>query len=245
MNRFPSVLVTAATILVLSSSQVWAVSTLLGAAPTGSTGGGYILMIHATYEPSPDELVDGVSTGLDELDYGISGLLIAPGSILAPGTGGHVVFHAIPYSTVTAHPVIVDDPQLEVVGAGSGRRVFLQPNVSPEREEVCRVETGWKNHEGPIEACTAYKAPVHEFNDVKVVTLTLHFVDAKGSKEVVHSQPAHNLLHAAILGAPINLRAVDATMTQPSPFIIESVLDAEGQSPCRCAAHRQAPMRHA
>jgi hypothetical protein len=198
------------------------------------------LMIHATYEPRPNELVGGLNTGLNELDYFISGLLIAPGSILAPGTGGHVVFHAIPYSTASADPVIVDDPQLEVVGAGSGRRLFLQPNVHPEREDVCRVETGWKHHEGPIGACSAYRAPVEEFSE-KVVTLSLHFVDAKGHKTIVHSQPAHNLLHAAILGAPIDLRVVDATMTQASPFIVESVLDAEGQRRCRGAAHPEVP----
>ncbi|MCA1838560.1 MAG: hypothetical protein LC674_07450, partial [Actinobacteria bacterium] len=129
MNSIRSVVVMAATILLGSSLPVGAASTLpLGAGRTG-TGGGYILMIHATYEPSPGELANRASTGLDGLDYGIRGALIGPGSIVAPGTGGELVFHAIPYSTASARPVRVDDPQLGVVRVGSSQQVLLQPNT--------------------------------------------------------------------------------------------------------------------
>jgi hypothetical protein len=40
-------------------------------------------------------------------------------------------------------PRVVDHPQLEVDAVGSGRRLMLQPNLMPDEERICHVETSW------------------------------------------------------------------------------------------------------
>jgi hypothetical protein len=69
--------------------------------------------------------------------------------------------------------------------------------------------------------------PVEAFDDMKVVTLTLHFVDARGPQEESHSFPAHASLHFAIYGAPVDLNTVDAARTEASPLIIENAIDTQ------------------
>jgi hypothetical protein len=63
---------------------------------------------------------------------------------------------------------------------------------------------------------------------MNVVTMTLHFVDARGPQEKVHSVPAHFMLHMAIENlVPIDLKAVDAATTEASPLVIENVVDTQ------------------
>ena len=121
--------------------------------------------------------------------------------------------------------MVVRQPRLQVDGLPGGRLV-LEPNLDPENDPICRFETHWDGHEGPAEACSAYRVPASEF-EMSVVTLTLHFVDEKSAaQEEVHNLPAHCLLHAAILGLPVDLKAVDEATTEPTPLVIEHLLDA-------------------
>lgn len=108
---------------------------------------------------------------------------------------------------------------------GSGRRLLVEPNLLPDREGPSGFETSWYGHEGPLEACSAYRVPVSAFEGENVVTLTLHFRDDAGVREEVHDPIAHLLLHMAIDGVPINLDGFDAVTAEAAPFIIESALD--------------------
>ena len=62
---------------------------------------------------------------------------------------------------------------------------------------------------------------------MNAVTVRLHFEDASGSQTMIHSFPAHFLLHMAIEDAPIDLRKVDATITEPTPVIIQGRADMQ------------------
>jgi hypothetical protein len=77
----------------------------------------------------------------------------------------------------------------------------------------------------PLDACTVYKVPVAAFDGMNVVTLTLHFTDATGPQQKVHNVVAHGLVHSAIGGAPIDLKQVDATITEPTPLVIQSLIE--------------------
>jgi hypothetical protein len=201
------------------------------AARAASAGNGVILMVHSTFEPHSHEALDDAQTGSVPVDQVVSSFKYGSGSVGATRSGEYIVFHAIPYLTATVDPVVVRDPQLEVTALGSDRRLVLRPNVPADQERICQVETSWMGHEGPVEACTAYKVPVEAFDDMKVVTLTLHFLDAGGSQEESHSLPAHALLHSAIYGAPVDLNTVDGAHTEASPLIIENLIDTQRTAP--------------
>jgi hypothetical protein len=210
-----------------SATQNTTIPTLVGRAGSAGNGAGngYVLMIHSTFEPHSNPAVDGAETGNGLADQAKTGVTYASGAGGATRDGDYIVIHAIPYLAATVYPVIVEQPQLEVDGVGSDRRLMLQPNLPADKERICHVETTWLHHAGPVGACSVYRVPVQAFDGMNVVTMTLHFVDARGPQEKVHSFPAHFLLHMAIEGAPIDLKTVDAATTVPSPLIIDSIID--------------------
>jgi hypothetical protein len=205
--------------------------TLAYGASAVSADTGYVLMIHSTVEPHSLQALDQSETGSASVDQGKTGTLYASGSVVATRNGDSIVFHAIPYRADTVYPVVGSDPQLEVAAVGSDRRLMLRPNVPADQERICYAETTWAGHEGPVDACSVYKVPVEQLAGMNVVTLTLHFTDAAGRRQTrVHSLPVHFLLHMAIEGAPIDLKAVDAAITKATPLVIEHLIDTQPAS---------------
>jgi len=190
------------------------------------TSPGYVLMVHATAEPHSHRAVDDTTTGNATLDQTKSGFSIANGAFTATRNDGSITFHAILYRADTVTPVVVSNPHLEVKALDSDRRLMFAPSL-PASGNICHIETTWAGHEGPLDACTVYKLPVAAFNGMNAVTLTLHFADALGPQAKVHNAMAHGLLHMAIGGAPIDLRTVDATLTEPTPHFIESIIETK------------------
>jgi len=184
---------------------------------------GYILLIHATAEP---HAVDDARTANGTLDQAKSGFTNANGAFTATRHDNAIVFHAIPYRTDTVHPVVVADPRLEIKAVGTDRRLMVEPNL-PASGYICQTETSFVGHAGPLEACSVYKVPVAALDGMNVVTLTLHFTGATGPQQKAHNVVAHGLVHAAIGGASIDLEAVDATMTKPTPLVIQSLIETK------------------
>jgi hypothetical protein len=204
-------------------------------ASKASAGNGYIIMIHSTFEPHGHPVVDGINSGRKLVDQLRTGIEYGSGAVGATREGDSIVFHAIPYLVASVYPVVVRQPQLEVDGLDGGRRLLLQPNLPADKDAVCQFETHWDGHEGPVEACSVYRVPVHEFDSMHVVSLTLHFVDATGAQGEVHNLPAHQLMHDAIVGAPVDLKTVDAATTEPTPLLIENVIDTQRPMAWHCA----------
>jgi hypothetical protein len=195
-------------------------------AMAGSSSPGYVVMIHATAEPHSDQVVDDARTGNVAFDQAKSGFTNANGAVMATRTDGSITFRAIPYRADTVSPVVVSHPRLEIETVGRDRRLVVEPNV-PAGGNLCRIETSWAGHEGPLEACTVFRLPVTAFDGMDVVTLTLHFVDAAGPQQRVHNAMAHVLLHAAIGGAPIDLKAVDTATTEATPLVIQNLIETK------------------
>jgi hypothetical protein len=185
---------------------------------------GYVIMIHSVAEPHSHPALDSAETGNVFLDQVKTGVTYASGAVSATRNGGSIEFHAIPYRADTVYPVVVRDPRLEVKAVGGDRRLMLEPNL-PAGGRICRVETTWAGHEGPVDACIGFKVPVEAFNGMNVVALTLHFTDALGPQQRVHNLPAHFMLHMAIEGVPVDLRAIDAATTEPTPLVIDNLIE--------------------
>lgn len=194
-----------------------------GGAP--ETSPGYVIMIHSVAEPRSHSAVDATETGVVGVDQAITGISYASGAAIATRTGADtIIFHAIPYRADTVYPVVVREPRLEVAALDSDRRMMLEPN-RPSAGPICESETSWAGNEGPIEACTAYEVPISALEGMNVITLTLQFIDAGGVQAKVHSFPAHFLLHMAIEGAPVDLQAVDAAITEPTPLVMQTLIE--------------------
>jgi hypothetical protein len=216
----------ASALLGFAPTQAWA--TPMSETGAGSAGNGYVLMIHSTFEPHSHPVVDGAESGNGQFDQAKTGTTYATGAAGATRDGDYIVFHAIPYLAATVYPVVVSQPQLEVSQVGGDRKMMLQPNLPADLERICHVETGWAGHKGPLNACSVYRVPVKDSEGMNVVTLALRFVDANGPQAEIHSFPAHFLLHMAIEDLPIDLKAVDAAITEPTPLIMQNVIDMQG-----------------
>jgi hypothetical protein len=68
--------------------------------------------------------------------------------------------------------------------------------------------------------------------------VTLHFMEANRPQQRVHNDLAHFMLHMAILGAPVDLRAIDATTSVASPLVVDSAVDTRSSGPSH---HRLQP----
>jgi hypothetical protein len=192
---------------------------------------GYIIMIHSTFEPDGNQQSEQLSRRDSPFDQLITGGENALGAGGATRDGDYIVFRAIPYAADTVRPVVVERPQLEVDLVGTGRHLMLEPNAPPAQESICHFETSWYGSEGPVDACSVYRVPVHAFAGVNVVTFTLHFMEANRPQQRVHNDLAHLMLHMAILGAPVDLRAIDATTTVASPLVVDSAVDTRSSRP--------------
>jgi hypothetical protein len=202
---------------VLPQATPWRHQAVAGASP------GYVLLIHATAEP---HMIDEASTGNVSLDQAKSGFYNANGAVSATKHDDSLVFHAIPYRADTVLPVVVGDPRLEIEAVGSDRRLMFEPNL-PSGGNICHNETSFAGHEGPLDACTVYRLPLAAFDGMTVVTLTLHFTDGTGPQQRIHNLVAHGLVHAAIGGAPVDLKAVDATITEPTPLVVQRLIETK------------------
>jgi hypothetical protein len=191
-----------------------------------AAGPGYVIMIHSTAEPHSHPVADNARSGNVTVDQAKTGVLYASGAVTATNGADSIVFRAIPYRADTVYPVVVRNPRLEVTEVGGGRRLMLEPN-RPAGGPICRAETGWAGHEGPIEACSVYEVPVAAFHGMNVVTLTLHFTDQQGPQHRVHNFPAHFMLHMAIEGIPVDLKAIDAATTEPTPLVVETLIETK------------------
>ena len=211
-----------ASAIVLLSLVTWVLPEATASGSEASRAGpGYVLLIHATADP---DAVDAAQTGNVTLEQAKSGFINANGAVTATRSDDSIVFHAIPYRADTVSPVVVGGSRLEIKAVGSDRRIVVVPNLPPD-DYICRNETSFAGHEGPLDACTVYKVPVAAFDGMNVVTLTLHFIDAAGPQQRVHNVMAHGLVHSAIGGAPIDVKQVDATITEPTPFVIQSLIE--------------------
>ncbi len=196
--------------LALFLALAGAVAPPVAAADEGESGAGngYVLMVHGWFEPYPE------------------GQPHAPGAVLAVRDGDHLTFSAIPYSVATGRPSVVHDPRLDVVDPASRALVHsYTPNVD-SNNPPCRRETGFAGHEGPVEACPTFRAPVSDFGGRHVVGFVFRFTDAAGRAQVEpYSVVNHNLLHGYLqAGVPQDLRSVDRP-GGPDPFVLESDVD--------------------
>lgn len=171
-------------------------------------GNGYVLMVHGWFEPYPE------------------GQPHAPGVVMAVRDEDHLTFSAIPYSVATGRPTVVRDPRLDVVHPDTKAVLHTyEPNVDSDNPP-CRRETSFKGHEGPVQACPTFRAPVSDFGGRHVVGFVFRFTDDAGRPQVEpYSVVNHNLLHGHLqAGVPEDLSAADRA-GGPDPFFIESDVD--------------------
>lgn len=177
------------------------------AAGEAGAGNGYVLMVHGWFEPYPE------------------GQPHALGPAMAVRDGEHVTFSAIPYSVATGRPVVVGDAMLEIASHdGTDARPY-RPNVAFDNP-VCRRETGFEGHEGPLEACLNFRMPASDFGGRNVVVATLHFTDDTGAHQMEpYSVTNHTLLHGYLqAGVPEDVSAADRSGGH-EPFLVEDQAD--------------------
>lgn len=171
-------------------------------------GNGYVLMVHGWWEPYPE------------------GQPHAPGVVMAQRDGEHLTFSAIAYSVATGRPIVVGRPRLDVVDPMEGAVLrSYEPNVDSDNPP-CRRETSFTGHEGPVEACPTFRAPVSDFGGRRVVGFVFRFVDDAGRHYVEpYSVANHSLLHGYLqAGVPDNPAAADRP-GGPDPFVLQSDVD--------------------
>lgn len=176
------------------------------AAPAVALGGGngYVLMVHGWFEPY------------------LEGTPHAPGTVIGIRDADHVTFSAIPYATSTSRPAVVAQPRLEITGVGSGRSVTYAPNVDSENA-VCRRETSFEGHEGPVAACPTFRVPAADLDPA--VTMVLHFTDADGPQSEPLAVTVHQFIHGHLdFGVPADLATLDRDV-DPEPFLVEQIVD--------------------
>lgn len=180
------------------------IPTRAGALPGDDPGAdnGYVLMVHGWFEPYPE------------------GAPHALGPVLAVRDADHVTFSAIPYSVAGSRPVVVGDPRLEIVGLDTGDSSVYAPNVTSDNP-VCRRETGFEGHEGPLAACPTFRVPASAFGGAGVAVIFFHFtVDARRLVEA-YDVTNHTLLHGHLqAGAPEDLSVADRS-SHADPFLVE------------------------
>lgn len=177
-----------------------------GPAAAAGGGNGYVLMVHGWFEPY------------------VEGTAHAPGTVAAIRDGDRLTFSAIPYATATSQPAVVREPRLEIVGETTGARHTYAPNADSDNP-VCRRETSFSDHEGPLAACPTFVVPAEDLAGEFLVTILLHFADDRGA----HTEPlvvsVHQQIHSHIeAGVPADLDSLD-TDAEPEPFVVETVLD--------------------
>lgn len=179
---------------------------LAGPAAAVGGGNGYVLMVHGWFEPY------------------VEGTPHAPGTVAAIRDDDHLTFSAIPYGTESGRPEVVQEPRLEITGLTSGETRTYEPNVDSDNP-VCRRETTFPGHEGPLAACPTFRVPADDLAGELGVTMVLRFVDERGPQAEALSVRNHQFIHGHIdFGVPADLATLDADV-EPEPFIVEQVLD--------------------
>lgn len=194
---------------------------LLGASASAQAGGpysagnGFIIFVHATFEPN---IYDASSTLIPPV----------PETLAATNDGGFVVFNVIPHG-LDGRPVIVSNPRLEITATdGRHRGIDLSPNGASASQPECVIETQAPGFEGPVQACQVFRLPASTFEGMPLVDLTFRFTDAQGAQVELNNLPAHLLLHAFQGGAPVDLAQVDRDLTGTvTPFAVQSLIDPE------------------
>lgn len=175
----------------------------------GSGGGnGYVLMVHGWWEPYPE------------------GQPHAPGVVTAQRDGDHLTFSVIPYSVATGGPATVANARLEVVDPDSKALLrTYEPNVDSDNPP-CRRETSFPGHEGPVQACPTFRAPVSDFGGRHVVGFVFRFIDDSGRPQTEpYSIVNHNLLHGYLQAGVTSDPATADRSGGPDPFVIQSDVD--------------------
>lgn len=188
------------------------VSGMAGADAPSSAGNGYVMMVHATFEPN---IYDASSGAVPP----------APEAIAATNDGDWVIFNVIPHG-LNGVAVIVSDPVLVITATGGTQRIEVTPNGASASQPECAIETQYPGFEGPLEACQVFRLAAATFDGMPLVDLALQFSDGEGTQIEVNSLPGHLLLHAHQGGAPIELAQVDRDLTgSVTPFAVENLID--------------------
>lgn len=183
------------------------------AAQTPDDGNGYLLMVHATFEPRPQDTLDEGPPPAQEAFAGTQ-------------DDGNIVLHLIPYTVDGLTPVGVTDPTVEVESL-SGETFDLAPSPGTQDDEVCVEETSLPGHEGDVGDCLVAEVPADELAPADGLLVALRFTDGDGEQVERYNAPAHIALHLAIDGAPIDPATIDATLTQPTPLLVETAVDPQ------------------
>jgi hypothetical protein len=165
-------------------------------------------MVHGWFEPYPE------------------GQPHAAGVAMAQRDGDHLTFSVIPYSVATGRPAVVGGARLDVVDHDTQAVLHTyEPNVDSDNPP-CRRETSFPRHEGPVQACPTFRAPVSDFGGRHVVGFVFRFVDDAGRAQVEpYSVLNHILLHGHVqTQVPEDLSTADRA-GGPDPFFIESDVD--------------------
>ncbi len=177
-----------------------------------SDGNGFLMMVHATFEPNANE-----STGVF--------VPPAPEGLAATSHDGDIVFNVIPHR-IDGRPAMVSDPVLEITDLTGEHRIRVPANGVSTSQRECVEETAYAGYEGPVEACRVFRLPASAFQTMPLVHLALWFEDGGGPGVEVNNTAAHGLLHGRQQGAPVDLADVDARLTGRSiPFAVEALFD--------------------
>lgn len=179
---------------------------IASAAPT-EDGNGYLMMVHATFEPRPE------------------GPPPAQEAFVGTQDDGDIVLRLIPYTLDGLVPVEVSDPEVAVESLSGGS--FTPTPSAGTNDAICEEETSLHDHEGPVAACLIVRVPADELAPADALLVTLRFADDGGEQVERYNAAAHIALHAAIEGAPVDPATVDATLTQPTPLLAETAVDPQ------------------
>jgi hypothetical protein len=193
-------------LLVAALSSMVMVQPVQADAPR-SDGNGFIMMVHATFEPRPTE---GTPVFVPPAQEGLA----------ATRHDGVIVFNVIPHR-LDGRPAMVSDPVLQITDLAGENELLVPANGVSTSQRECIEETAYAGYEGPVEACRVFRLPASALATMPLVLLTLRFVDGGRPGAEVNNPAAHGLLHARQHGTPVDLASVDSRLTgQSIPFAV-------------------------
>ena len=178
-----------------------------------SDGNGFIMMVHATFEPSTNEATP---------------MFVPPAQegLAATRHDGVIVFNVIPHR-LDGRPAMVSDPVLQITDLAGENELLVPANGVSTSQRECIEETAYAGYEGPVEACRVFRLPASALETMPLVLLTLRFDDGGRPGAEVNNTAAHGLLHARQHGSPVDLASVDSRLTgQSIPFAVLDLFDS-------------------
>ena len=178
-----------------------------------SDGNGFIMMVHATFEPSPAEATP---------------MFVPPAQegLAATRHDGVIVFNVIPHR-LDGRPAMVSDPVLQITDLAGENELLVPANGVSTSQRECIEETAYAGYEGPVEACRVFRLPASALETMPLVLLTLRFNDGGRPSAEVNNTAAHGLLHARQHGTSVDLASVDSRLTgQSIPFAVLDLFDS-------------------